>query len=394
MTILFISAVFPYPLHSGGQVRLYNLLKLLSREHDITLYSFIRNENERKYIKNLPFIKETHLYFRGRVWQPKYILRSLTSSLPLLASSYENKEMKNDIDTELKQTHYDLVHLEPFYVCPALPDNLLCPLVIAEHNIEYEVYRSYVQQFPIPLMQPLMGVDVAKIKKQEQDMWKKAQRVIAVSEQDSLVIKRATGNSKVTVIPNGVDTEHYPFRKRIFTGKNPKVIFTGNFSWQPNVKAAELLLYQIWPKIIGSMPQAQLTIVGKHIPKKLREQAKYLRVTYKEFVEDIRDEYSDADILLAPMTISGGTKFKILEAMASGCLVITTKEGMEGIGAAKGIHYIEVGSDHDYLQAIQSVYAHPTKSQTMTDKARELITSRYDWKEIAAKQSDVWKGNV
>lgn len=394
MKVLFISAILPYPLHSGGQVRLYNLLKLLSKKHDITLYAFIRNGNERQYVKELSFVKKIKLFYRGRVWQPKYILRSLTSSLPLLLSSYEHEEMKKDIAYELEHEQYDLVHLEPFYVCGSMPEDVKCPMVVAEHNIEYEVYESYVKQFPISFFRPFLDIDVAKIKKREETVWKKANTIITVSGHDASVIRSSVGEKKVTVISNGVDTSYFSYEKKLFNKEHPRFLFVGNFFWMPNVKAVERLFGEIWPKVFEAFPHAHLTIVGKHLSQKLQEEAEALHIEYKEKVEDIRDAYKSSDILLAPMTISGGTKFKMLESMGSGCLVVTTKEGMEGIEVQNGIHYHEVSLASEYVSAIQTVYDYPSKSRGMTAKARKVIENIYDWKSQAMKLSDVWEKTI
>ena len=394
MKILFISAVLPYPLLSGGQVRLYNLLKLLSKEHEITLYSFIRNESEKELVDNLSFVKIIKLYMRGRVWQTKYIFRSMTSSFPLLLSSYENFEMKKDIKADLKKNQYDLIHCEPFYVCPSIPDDVHVPLVVTEHNIEYEVYQSYVKQFLIPVVRPLLNLDVQKIKNQEEMVWKKADRIITVADHDASVIGSVVDKKKISVIPNGVDTAYFSYEKKTLNKEHLKFLFVGNFLWVPNMKAVERLIYDIWPKVRKGFAGASLMIVGKHLSKKFQEEAANAHIEYKEFVRDIRDAYASADILLAPMTISGGTKFKILEAMASGCLVITTKEGMEGIDANKDTHFIEAEKDEDYLAAIQKAVSNQKISQTMTASARALIVLEYDWKSIAEKQSDAWKGLV
>jgi len=394
MKVLCISAVLPYPLHSGGQVRLYNLLKLLSKEHEITLYSYIRNDKEKELVGNLSFIKTIKLYTRGRVWQPKYLLRSMTGKLPLLLSSYEHQEMHDDILMELKKDSYDLVHCEPFYVYPALYGEIPVPVVIAEHNIEYEVYGAYVKQFSIPFVRPLLNIDVQKIKNQEQTIWKKAKRIISVSARDASVIGTVVDGKKISVIPNGVDTEYFRFVKKLYSKDNLKFLFVGNFLWMPNMKAVERLLYDMWPKVKEFFPKSTLCIVGKHLSKKLQEDMSRVHIEYKEFVDDIREEYKTSDILLAPMSISGGTKFKILEAMASGCLVLTTKAGMEGIGAIKNTHFLEAQTTPEFLDNIQWAIDNVKKSQTMAARARALIVLEYDWKTIAEKQSEVWKGIV
>src|SRR3990167_5264744 len=101
MKILFISALLPYPLHSGGAVRVYNLLKRLGVSHEITLATFLRNDKEREYVSKLPFCKKIETVMRGHAWQPGYVAKSIFSTYPLLFTSYQNKTMKQYIASEL-----------------------------------------------------------------------------------------------------------------------------------------------------------------------------------------------------------------------------------------------------------------------------------------------------
>jgi glycosyltransferase involved in cell wall biosynthesis len=394
MNILFISAILPYPLHSGGQVRLYNLLKRLSTEHTITLYSFIRTDEERDFVSHLSFLKSIHLYKRGYVWQLKYIFRSLTSNLPLLMSSYENKKMKEDIEKDLKTNRYDLIHCEPFYVTPSLPSHLPCPMIITEHNIEYEVYQSYIRQFPLSFLRPIFSIDTNKIRIQEERTWKNAQRIVTVSDGDMTVVRRITGDKKTAVVPNGVDTDSFSFSKKSLHSETLRFLFVGNFLWMPNVKAVETLLSDMWPTLQKHYPEATLRIIGKHLPTALLEKAQKIKVAYDAYVNDIHKEYTKADILLAPMTIAGGTKFKILEAMASGCLVMTTKEGIEGIHATQDTHYLPISDGKSCLTAMDTLIKNKGLYEKIIKNARSLIEQSYDWDVIAKHQSDIWKSTL
>jgi hypothetical protein len=114
MNILFVSAILPYPLISGGQIRIYNLLRQLSKTHSISLFSFIRNEEERKYVNELGFLKNVTLINRGRGMQLKYLIPSLVSKIPFLLSTYTNNEMKTAISRALEINSFDLIHIEPF----------------------------------------------------------------------------------------------------------------------------------------------------------------------------------------------------------------------------------------------------------------------------------------
>ncbi|KKU81489.1 MAG: hypothetical protein UY10_C0055G0001, partial [Microgenomates group bacterium GW2011_GWA2_47_8] len=136
MKILFVSALMPYPLYSGGQVRVYNLLSRLGGHHEITLVTFLRDLSEKRYEKDLPFCKKIMTGYRGHAWQPGYVLRSLAGTKPLLLASYDHAELRGEIAHELSSGTYDLVHIEPWYVWPVMP-RVAIPVIAATHNIEY-----------------------------------------------------------------------------------------------------------------------------------------------------------------------------------------------------------------------------------------------------------------
>ncbi|MFZ5845288.1 MAG: hypothetical protein ACOY0S_02360, partial [Patescibacteria group bacterium] len=162
MKILFVSAILPYPLHSGGQIRIYHLLKQLALHHKISLFAFIRDPEERTLVRHLSFCRKVELVLRGRAWQPRYLISAL-GKYPFLLSTYNSHQMRLRLQKELETEKYDLIHLEPFYVWPALPRTHF-PLVVAEHNIEYRVYSDYVRRSPWIPLRPLMYADVLKLR--------------------------------------------------------------------------------------------------------------------------------------------------------------------------------------------------------------------------------------
>lgn len=390
MKILFVSAVLPYPLYSGGQVRMYNLLKLLSGKHSITLFSFIRNDEERYYKKNLSFLSRVETIYRGRAFQPRYLLKAF-GTYPLLLASYDNSEMRRLIGKELAANRYDLLHIEPFYVYPSIPEVSL-PIVVGEHNIEYTVYENYSKSYAVRWLQPVIRRDAQKIRVWEELVWRKATRVTSVSREDSLVIREKT-NHPCRIVPNGVDTEWFRFKTRQLNVERPTFLFVGNFAWAPNIEAVRTLITDIWPRVKRALPGGVLTIVGKRFPASLQLQAGG-DVLVREDVDDIRKVFWTADILLAPMGISGGSKFKLLEAMASGTAVVTTQSGRIGIDANPGSQLLEAGSSEQFAEAVTSIYSDIGKTKEMTRNARRLVEEKYDWRLIANTLETVWKESV
>jgi polysaccharide biosynthesis protein PslH len=371
MKILFVSAVLPYPLVSGGQVRIYQLLKKLSKIHDITLYTFIRSEKEKEYTKELSFCKKVVTVMRGRAWQPRYLIQTLFSRFPFLYQTYNNSLMRTLLGEEL-QNGYDLIHLEPGYVWLSLPKTDT-PVVVSEHNIEHDVYLKYVNHFKIPFFRPFLRLDVAKMNTWERHIWKLVRGVTAVSESDKTHMANVVGAGKVTVVPNGVDTAVF--------------LYVGAFSWIQNTDAASHLLIDIWPAIQAKYPEASLRIVGKNPPEKLKKMARG-NVEFAGFVQDIHAEYTSADIFLAPIRVGGGTKYKILESMASGLSVVTTEVGARGIENSNEALWISE-TPKEMLEAIGDIM-HKDRLEKLK-KARRLVEQKYSWEHIAEILDSVWK---
>jgi len=375
MKILFISAVLPYPLHSGGQIRIYNLLKRLAATHEIHLFSFIRSETEKKYLPELRFCKNVTTVHRGRVWQAKYLFKTLTSSYPLLWTSYHSSEMLALLSDEVAKGKYDLIQIEPGYVWPSLPETRV-PVVVCEHNIEHTVYEAYVKQFPIGILRPFLMRDVVKMKLWQHHVWREATHIVTVSESD----RSFFGQPNVSVVPNGVDTKAFAFRPKKTMSKNLTFLYVGNFRWIENRDAAGHLIRDFWPAIKEKYPGARLRIVGKNAPNSPH---------FVGSVDNIQDELNSADIMLVPIRIGGGTKYKILEAMASGLPVITSSLGITGMHGEDKKHFLIAENAIDVLQSIAYLRDN-TKRLRIVTAARELVEKEYSWDLIAQKLDQVW----
>jgi len=325
---------------------------------------------------------------RGRAWRARYITRALTGKYPFLLATYQNTVMERLLSDLLAGQKFDIVHIEPFYVWPSIPKTDV-PIVCSEHNVEYDVYASYASRFSIPILKPLLYFDITKLKFWERFVWKRVNRVTAVSEKDAAEMKVVTEYT-VPIVPNGVDLYRFVYTQQS-RKTAPSCLFVGNFRWLPNRDAVSTLLERIWPAIIKELPEATLRIVGRDMPQSIIQKAKSLNVEALPDVALIEDEYRKADFLIAPHAIAGGTKFKMLEAMATGTVIISTTEGVSGLGLSKRIHYLNASSPEEYVHQIKFAWSHRTSRQQIMKQAREFVEKNYGWERISETLGSVWK---
>jgi glycosyltransferase involved in cell wall biosynthesis len=391
MKILMLTPYLPYPLHSGGQIRSYNLLKNLAQKHDITLFSFIRSSAEKKYIKELQqFCTHVQVFKRRQAWDIRNILLSGFTPFPFLVSIYLSGQFKAAIAQELSSGNYDLIHAETFYVMPNLPTSINTPVLLVEQTIEYLVYQCFVEDFKFAPLKPLLYFDVLKIKLWEKYFWKKATRLVAMSDSDKRIMQRTVKGLKIDVVANGVDVDFFA-KTKMKKSKQPTILFVGNFKWLPNKDAAVFLTKRIWPLIRRALPQAKLWIVGRNPTPEILKLAHQSQVTVTGNIEDIRDAFNQASVLLAPIRNGRGTKYKVLEAMASEVPVVTTKLGIEGIDAQNGQSVLVAESAQNLAKKTIQVLTNARLAKRLAAKAKKLVYDQYNWQIISLQLDKIYQ---
>lgn len=388
MKILIVSSYLPYPLIDGGKVRLYNLLKNLNEKHEITLICEKRKnqtlEDEEEVLK---VCKKLITINRSKAWSIKNISKSLLSFDSLLITSHTNSDFKKKIKNEIDSEKYNLIHVETFYVFQNLPKTDI-PIVVVEHNVEYEVYEKFASKSSF-IIRPGLKYDILKLKRKEKLVWGRANKVIAVSKKEQKIIGK---NSEV--VPNGVDLKKFKFIKKNLNKKEKKVLFIGNFGWIQNRDSAAFIIKNIWPKILSKNPDYKLWIVGKNIPENIKTLADSSIIFDENAPKNTELIFQEADVLLAPIRVGGGTNFKILEAMASGTPVVTSMLGNEGIQAEKNSQILIAEKPEEYVSAIDTILNDNYLFKKISRNARIFIEENFDWNKIALKLESVYESLI
>ncbi len=388
MKILMLTPYLPYPLVSGGQIRTYNLLKHLSKSHQITLFALIKDYQEEEYLPELKkYCHQIKLFKRTqKPWALRNIVLAGLTPYPFLVTRNWPLSMKKAIKTELNQGQYDLIHAETFYMMPNIPQTNI-PIILVEQTIEYLGYQDYLKRTP-SLLKPFLAFDVAKIKFWERYYWQKADKLITMSEEDKTFIQQSLPKKSLNldVVANGVDLDFFSQVKKHLPS-NPTVLFVGTFKWLPNVEAVELIIKQIWPLIIRKLPQAKLKIVGFSPTPKIKAYAQDPSIDVLGGIPDIRQAFATSHVLLAPIKSGKGTRFKVLEALITGTPVVATNLAVEGLAVEPGKHVLTSDNPQELARLTLEVLQDKQLQQRLSRSGRQVVRNHYSW-DIIAKHLD------
>lgn len=400
MKILMLTLYLPYPANSGGQIRSYNLIKNLSKEHEITLVSFIK-KGEEKYAQEMKkYCKEVLYFYRTDNPFTLYnIFETGLSLYPFVVIRNFCKEGKAALATKLKRENFDIIHVETFYLRPHVPKTEV-PIVLVDQTIEFQVYQHYVETMKNWFLKPLYYIDVLKLRYWETRFWREADRVIAVSEADKHAMQSFVPGLKVDIIPNAPGDDlanlYNPEEKSKF--KTPVIFYQSNFLWMQNVEGAEFLANEVFPLIKKEVPNAICRILGQNMSSNAHARISRLAQKGIEVIEQDKSDigeviksYKEGNIFVAPLHGPGGTRLKILGAMSAGVPVVTTPIGAKGLEVKSGENIMIGETPKEIASLVVKLINDRGLYRKIVVNAKKLIHEKYDWSVIATQLSKIYE---
>jgi len=290
------------------------------------------------------------------------------------------------------QESFDVIHVETFYVMPHLP-KVATPVLLVEQTIEYQVYQHFVKSLPV-FLQPFFLIDIVKLKYWERYYWTKASLVATVSQSDKDLVKRLQPKIHPVIVPNGAGDEMVVDSLSTPNLKKPVLLFQGNFLWLQNTEAAFILAKKILPRLKRKIKNFQLIIAGQNAQKKLKiKSGRFLKIINVPYNKNylVRQLYKKATLFIAPIFGPGGTRLKILAAMASGVPVVSTKTGISGLDVADGKTVLITSSPDEFVNKIKYILNNETVYKNIQQQAYQLIKEKYNWKKIASNLEVIYQ---
>jgi sugar transferase (PEP-CTERM/EpsH1 system associated) len=292
-------------------------------------------------------------------------------------SQHVTPGIQSALNEMLAAEHYDAIVFE----CALASDYVLpapSKIILDQHNIEYEVlYRTYLHE-RLSLRKWYNWRESRLVKEAELKLCKRADALVMTSEREQVALRQLLPHNAIAVVPNGVDIDYFNETTPARVQENA-IIFTGSMEYYPNIEAVLFFARTCWPRIRAALPQATWQIVGKNPRPDVQKLAKLPGVTVTGSVADVRPYFSRAAVSIVPLLVGGGTRLKILEAMAMRTAVVSTSLGCEGLAVAPGKHLLVADSPEDFAHSVIELLTHPEQRQKLQAAGRALVEAEYSW---------------
>jgi polysaccharide biosynthesis protein PslH len=394
LNILFVSPMPTSPPRIGSQARMHGLMTELARRHNVTTVAAIdckiHDADECRvamdaYCDEVALVPVAHLGdFAKRLLQ----LRSLASTRSFERLLPMAHSLQPSLDRILRARRFDIVNLEfpvlGHYELRRAPHGEKLPaLVVDSHNIDYDLARQYAAIGNGPTRRLYAEVNWRKMKREELSTYRNAGGVYLCSAADERRLLDEVPGIHTAVIPNAADVEYYQPRPADPPPDGSTVVFFGHLSYAPNVDGVTFFLEQIWPRVMEAHPEAHLKLIGGQPSRSLQRLAGQ-RVELTGFVPDLRPHLAAAAAVVVPLRVGGGTRLKIVEAMAMGKAIVSTSLGAEGIEAVPGRDLLIEDQPEAFADAVNRLLGDAVLAACIGQSARRLAVERYSWS-VAAR---------
>lgn len=340
---------------------------------------------------------------RGRGYTPLKLLRGALGRTPVTVLNYTTEEMSRELGRVLDAQDFDVVQVESIHLSAYLPVLRAArrrPVVILDwHNVESEVMARYAARAGSVPRRAYARRTAGQLARLERRALSDFDAHLTVSERDRAQLLALDSESSAYVVENGVDTAHFADAEverahaawtagagaaRAGVDGARRLLFVGSMDYHANVDAVVSFAREAWPLLRERVPGLTFSIVGRAPGPEVRALAALPGVEVTGTVEDVRPYYRGALAALIPLRVGGGSRLKILEAMAAGVPVVSTRLGAEGIEARDGVEIVLAETAVDFCEAVARLAEDGGRGVGIAAAAREFVRSRYDWSSVGA----------
>lgn len=397
MKLLVVGNRVPWPLHDGGAIATYGMLRSLA-ENGAEVHFFTFN-TKKHFAENATI--EKYFGFCKVYLQPLDAgVKAVKALLNLFTGKsyhmerYEDNVASVALGRLMDDEAFDAVLVEGLYSVPVYLRAVSArkhrtPAAYRAHNLEYQIWARLAAASPNPVKKWYLGLQANRLKKFEQRTWSAFQAIVPIVTTDEIAIKKylnrtiaKSSNKQIPAIQTyqpGIAIER-PFA---FIHQPLSLFHIGSMEWQANEQGVLWFLQKVWPLLLVKYPQAQFHLAGKGLSKSDPRFFQTGVVNHGE-VPDAEDFMHQHGIMVVPIQAGSGIRIKTLEAMALGVPVVSTSVGAQGLSVTSGTEMFIADQPQQFADAIATLLANPAQAQTLTTQARAYVEQHHNLKRNTA----------
>lgn len=374
-------------------MREYHFLRALGRSAEVSYLYFADPGSKPLTVEDLPFCREVVSVPKPAPYGVGKTVMGLFGRRPLPVLNYTTPPMSGAFDRMLDAREFDIVHLDGVQMSRYVEGKSSLKAIYNWHNIDSEVMRRYSASGSGRARRWYAGRTAAKLEAMEKDLLRSAFGHVVCSERERAQLLSIAPQARIAVVENGVDT-HYFAGAGESPSANRRIVFVGAMDYVANIEAAVFFANRIWPHVRNRLSGAELVIVGSNPDPGVLALAELPGVTVTGMVPDVRPYYRDAFAAVVPLRTGGGTRLKILEAMAAGVPVVSTPLGAEGLEVIDGenLLLVESADTEGWIDRLVSLAGSPAQRAPLIASGLRLVQSRYDWEILGSKLVATYEG--
>ena len=397
MRILFLTPGLPHPPHQGTALRNWGLISHLAQRHQIWLLAFVSADEEVTAELNAACQKI------GVVPRPtrstlSRVLTLVRSKQPDLARRLASLDYDSQLRTWLTSTEFDVVQIEGLEM-GAFADTVrtMAPhtsIVYDAHNAEtliqqraFAIDARQLKRWPQAIYSHLQ---LPRLRRFEERICSAADAVLCVSSVDRATLNTTAPNIQAVLVPNGIELADYEQATIKSDLPSNAIVFTGKMDYRPNVDAVRWFGQDIYPQVRQEVSSARFFIVGKNPKPAVQNLGDREGITVTGAVPDVRPYIAGATVFVVPVRMGGGTRFKILEALALRRAVVSTPTGAEGFRVQSGHELALAESVEDLSRAVVDLLTDSEKRKQLGEAGRMFVAASYDWQTIIPIVEEVY----
>lgn len=372
------------PADTGGKVRSLNILSRLAKRASIHAISFADPVCDAGAIVEMKHLFDGYTsvaWSEAKKYSPAFyggIAASQFGAWPYFLSKCNRPEFITAVQALENRRRFDLVFCDFLHTAAPLTNWRFRPKVVFEHNVEYLLRKRKWHVESNPIRKWVLKNEWMKTQAIETEVCRNCDHVLTVSPDDKDTMTREFGVSHVSVLPTGVDTEYFA---PLSSGSIPgRLVFVGSMDWDPNEDGIAWFLNNVYSRIRSAAPNSSLVVVGRNPSANLRRIASdYPDVELTDRVSDVRPYLSEAEVVIVPLRVGGGTRIKIPEAMAMAKAIVSTTIGAEGLPFRSGRELCIADRPGDFAEAVIMLLHDRPLRNSIAVAARRVVVERHSW---------------